>query len=332
MIGFYRPGALWLFVVLVCLFVWMRRRGCGSAVRFPFVFWGSDIPPGLPLWYRIASLLRDAALWGMLSLMVLILSGPYLVEREQVVVSDPPTIVIALDVSPSMGAMDIPGRQRFQVAREVIRGFVRSYPHMAVGLVLFGKEALLEVPPTIDVEYFLERLEAVRLFSLGDGTALGMGVGTSLLHLSRVNASFRAVVILTDGKNTTGEILPETAAEMARELGIPLFTVGVGSDRPVSLDVIDPSTGTRYAGVLEEGYDEETLRRIAEISGGQFFSGYTPTSLHRIFQYIGATATADVRRQLAVRVVSLHAGLLRMALLCAALWFLLHYAVLGEVL
>ena len=112
----------------------------------------------------------------MLSLMVLILSGPYLVERKQVVVSDPPTIVIALDVSPSMGAMDIPGKQRFQVAPDVIREFVRSYPHMAVGLVLFGKEAMLEVPPTIDGSISWKGWKPSASSPSVNGTPLGMAV------------------------------------------------------------------------------------------------------------------------------------------------------------
>lgn len=331
MIGFSYPVVLWLIIPAFLLVFYSRKYGNGNFISFPFSYWNkaTKIKPGLlySVLYYVSVISFSLAM-----LFTLIASaGPYITESRKTVSDTPPVIIVALDVSPSMGAMDVPGKSRFEIAKKVIKDFASEYPGISIGLVTFGSDAILDVPPTLDRDFLIKKLDEKKVFSLGDGTAIGMGLGVSVLHLSGINSKYKAVILVTDGKNTAGEIFPETAAALAKDLGIPVYTIGIGSDKPVNLDVIDPETGTRYTGTLEEGFDRETLARIADTSGGAFFSAYTQNYIKNIFRKIASFSSDRQQIKYSVRKREIHYSFVLYALVLFSLWLLLSRIVLKEV-
>lgn len=269
--------------------------GRGSTIHYAFVNWrgtGFRNPLGLA---RFGSGVLGVLFWVGFACLLVALTSPVLIQRERVFLSRGVDIMIVLDISPTMSALDSPGVTRFEAAKNVIRSFVQRRRNDPVGLTIFGTEAALRVPPTLDYAYLLENLGQVQLEELGIGTALGMGIGLGALHLNQSTASEKIMILLTDGRQNSGEILPEAAAELARSRGIRIYTIGLGSNRPVAGQVTDPATGIRYYGNIVEHVDVEGLTRIAALTGGEYFSAANPGALESIFQSIDSLERVESR-------------------------------------
>ncbi|MEM5948373.1 VWA domain-containing protein [Spirochaetia bacterium 38H-sp] len=332
MIGFSNPVFLWLLIPAAFILLYTFKYGKGSFVSFPFSFWNKKcgIKPGFL--YAFLYYMSVISFFSAILFAILATAGPYITDNKKTVSDTPPVIMIALDVSPSMGAMDVPGKPRFEIAKQVIKDFASEYPGISLGLVTFGNDAVLDVPPTLDRNFLLDKLSEKRVFSLGDGTALGMGLGVALLHLSGVESSYKAIILVTDGKNTAGEIFPETAAALAGEMGIPIYAIGIGSDKPVRLDIVDPSTGTRYSGTLEEGFDKDLLMEISSISGGAFFSAYTQNYIKNIFRRIASLSSDKQELKYVISKRDIHYDFIFYSLIAFSFWLFLSRLVLREVL
>ncbi len=293
---FDRPGYLGLlllvpFAVYVRHF-WPRR---GGRMSFAFVIWpdrGFAPPPlGLGLLYRVGIV----SFWLGVVLLIVGLAGPSRVTRERVFLNKGIDMMIVLDESPSMAAQDFAPVNRFETARDVIERFVQSRENDAIGLVSFGKEAALRVPPTLDYGAFRTRLRELQIMDLGDGTAIGMGLAIAALHLEQSTADERVIILLTDGENNAGEISPETAARVAAEMGIRIYAIGIGSEDAAPLEFVDPETGRVYRGTFEGGFDEALLQRIAESAGGAYFYAGSGGTLGAIFDAIDSLETVERR-------------------------------------
>jgi len=175
-----------------------------------------------------------------------------------------------MDVSPSMAALDMDGKNRFNTGRALIIEFANSRPSDSVGLVAFGEDAALLLPPTSDRLALEQRLNQLRLGEFGDGTALGMGIATAAYHLDKSDAKRKVVVVITDGENNAGVIHPETAAGLLRDMGISFWVIAVGSAGEVPIDYTDPYTGIRHRGLFDSRYDVESIRRLTNAGGGTF--------------------------------------------------------------
>jgi Ca-activated chloride channel family protein len=208
-------------------------------------------------------------------------------------------IVVALDVSGSMAAEDFQPRNRLEVAKEVVGGFVKRRTSDRVGLVVFAGRSLTKSPPTTDTGVLLRQLDDVRLEMLPDGTAIGSGLATALTRLRRSQAKSRVIVLVTDGANNAGEIDPQTAADMAKAMEVRAYTVlvGRGGRVPIPVSVEDPITGqVRQQTVMTEvQIDEGLLKRIAERTGGEFFRAADPESLRAIFDRIDRLEKSEIR-------------------------------------
>lgn len=312
---FEEPGWLLLLLLLPVLW-WLRFRWKGRGGRLPLpVSFGAEglfgaSRKGRLWWWRLG----EASFWIGLLLWIAGLAGPALLYRERIHLSPGADLMIVLDESPSMAARDFPPLNRFDTARETIRRFVRVRENDAVGLVTFGREAALRVPPTLDYSHFLERLDSLEMMSLGDGTALGMGLALGALHLQTSSARDRIVIALTDGVNNAGEVNPETAASMMAALGIRLYIIGLGSDGPVPLEITDPDSGLTLAGTLEGGFNEALLKQLVTGNpGSAYFTATTAGNLDNVFRAIDSRENAARRTQTQVRTESLHRLLLGVA-------------------
>ena len=242
-------------------------------------------------------------------------------------------IVVALDASGSMAAEDFKPKNRFFVAKAATRTFVSGRPQDRLGLITFAGRSRTVVPLTTDRDMLLGRLADLRLGEQGDGTAIGMALGNALARLNASKAKSKVIVLVTDGGNNAGEVDPDTAANVAKGLGIRVYTIGVGTDAgPVEIPVPvrDPQTGrvVERRVMAEVEVDEKLLGRIAETTGGRFFRATDPSGLARTYAEIDRLEKTEVKtttytrwRETFPRVLVPAAGLLAVAALLALLVF-----------
>lgn len=296
-----RPIYLLLYLLLpVLYYIRHIHRWRGGRLPVPFAIYNGGVfrPPKTirVLLLRVSSLM----FWAGLALLILALTGPTRTERERIYLSRGIDIMLVLDVSPSMAAEDFQPVNRFETARSVIRRFVDQRPNDQIGLVAFSAEAALRVPPTLNYDHLVDSLDALQLMELGDGTAIGMGVALASLHLQGSSASERVIVLLTDGVNNAGEISPQAAAEVAGDAGVRIYAIGVGSGQEARIEVRDPETGQLYRGTVRGSYDQSTLERIAELSGGSYFTAGSAGTLESVFDAIGTAESTERRVQIRV--------------------------------
>jgi len=175
-------------------------------------------------------------------------------------------IVMAIDISGSMLAMDFAPKNRLSAAVSVAKDFVQRRPNDRFGLVAFSEYALTQIPLTFDHLAMLNSLDKLKVNEEASATAIGMGLAKAVARLHNSTAKSRVIILITDGVSNTGEIDPLTAAEMAKELGIKVYPIGVGSKGLVPFPYADPIFGTRYVNTFID-LDMETLNKIAETTG-----------------------------------------------------------------
>jgi len=330
---FEHPGVLAL-LILVPVGIYFRHaaKSRGGVIRYPFRIWrGNGYYSRMNL-TRILFTVASVSFWLGAVGIILALAGPAQVKRDRVYLSRGIDMMIVLDESPSMAAQDFVPGNRFETARDVIRRFVEKRENDPIGLVSFSKEAALRVPPTVDYSQLLAGLDDLSIMSLGDGTAIGMGIALGALHLSSSTASQKIIILLTDGKNNSGEILPETAARVAAQMGIRIYAIGIGNDRPTPLEFTDPRTGQVYRGSFEGGFDEALLQKIASISGGAYFYAGTSGTLEAVFRAIDSIETVEKRVRIEVKTTPRYREVLLLALGLILLDFVLRKLVLREVI
>jgi len=203
-------------------------------------------------------------------LLFLSAAGPSIRISETVWLNRGADIIFIIDVSPSMAAIDMDGKNRFNAGKILIENFAQKRPSDSIGLVAVGEDAALILPPTTDREVLSLRLEQMQIGELGDGTALGMGLAVASYHLERSNAKRKVAVLITDGENNAGALHPETAAGFLTEAGAAFWIIAVGSAGEVPIDYLDPYTKIRRTGIFDSRYDVESLRRLSAAGNGTF--------------------------------------------------------------
>lgn len=196
-------------------------------------------------------------------------------------------IMLALDTSTSMQAIDFDPLNRMQATKKIAREFAAKRKNDRVGIVAFGGAAILACPPTLDREAVLGFLDQVDIgMTKTDGTAIGSGLMTALLHIKKLPSKSKTVILLTDGRNNAGSVDPLTAAKTAQALGVKVYAIGAGKRGGGIFVVPDPLLGTRRVKIPEEEIDEETLTKIAETTGGKYFRATELNELRAIFEEI----------------------------------------------
>lgn len=187
-------------------------------------------------------------------------------------------IVMAIDVSTSMLEQDF-SPNRLEAAKEVAAEFVSKRPNDRIGVVVFAGESFTQCPPTIDHSIVLKQIKLIRDGIIEDGTAIGMGLATSVRTLKNSNAKSRVCILLTDGVNTAGTIDPNTAIEIARAFKVKVYCIGVGTPRNNIL-----------------GIDEPLMRRISGITGGLYFRAGSLERLKQIYAQINELETSEIEK------------------------------------
>ena len=228
---------------------------------------------------------------GYISL-VFAFADPVRVKSEKVYTSRGTDILFVLDTSPSMTAKDLGDISRLDTARQAIKVLVPASGGTHFGLVAMASEAALIVPPTTDKKLFFERLDSLSPGSLGDGTSLGAGLSTAVYHLAGSPAPKKCIVLVTDGENNAGSIHPENGAALAREYGITLYVLGVGTQGAVPIDYVDPVSGKVYSGYLDSRFDASALEKIALIGKGRYFGVETSNALSAALEAIAEKEVA----------------------------------------
>lgn len=197
-------------------------------------------------------------------------------------------IMLAMDVSTSMLAEDLKPN-RIEAAKQVAAEFIAGRPNDNIGLTIFAGESFTQCPMTTDHSSLLNLLQNVRTDIaqrglIEDGTAIGMGLANAVSRLKDSKAKSKVVILLTDGSNNRGDISPMTAAEIAKSLGIRVYTVGVGTNKVAPYPMV-VAGGVQYVNIPVE-IDNETLSNIAKTTDGDFYRATNTKELHNIYQEI----------------------------------------------
>jgi Ca-activated chloride channel family protein len=218
-----------------------------------------------------------------MALFVVVLARPQSSTRWENTTTEGIDIMISLDISTSMLAMDFQPN-RLEAAKKVAMEFISGREHDRMGLVVFAGEAFTQCPLTTDRAVLLNLFSGIKTGLIEDGTAIGNGLATAVARLKDSDAISRVVILLSDGENNRGEVAPITAAEIARTFGIRVYTVGVGSVGTAPFPVQTPF-GTQIRD-MEVKIDEDMLRQIASITGGQYFRATNNLKLAEIYKEI----------------------------------------------
>ncbi len=285
---FYRfadPQFLILLATIPLLAIWFGkfRSRRGSAIRYSNVE-RVKVAAGIRAgWFRhILPTLRLLAL----SALIVAFARPQTGITSDTVTTEGIDIMLALDLSSSMLAEDL-RPNRVEAAKEVAAEFVSGRRSDRIGLVVFAAEAYTQAPLTLDYGIVANFLRTLEVGLIADGTAIGMGIATAVKRLQNSRAASRVVIVLTDGRNNRGEIDPITAAQLARTLGVRVYTIGAGTRGEARYPVDDPTFGRRYVNVRVD-IDETTLREAAELTGGRYFRATNRESLQQIYEEIDA--------------------------------------------
>jgi Ca-activated chloride channel family protein len=197
--------------------------------------------------------------------------------------------MLVLDVSRSMLAEDFTiGSQRanrLEAVRQVTQRFIEERPNDRIGLVAFAGRPYLVSPLTLDHDWLIKNLDRVQIGLVEDGTAIGSAIASGANRLKNKDSKTKLIVLLTDGDNNAGKVMPLTAAEAAKALGVRIYTIGAGTRGNAPYPVTGPFGQTRYQSIPVQ-FDENVLRQIASISGGEYFRATDTRSLNEIFAEI----------------------------------------------
>jgi Ca-activated chloride channel family protein len=202
-------------------------------------------------------------------------------------------IVMAIDVSSSMLARDLKPN-RLSALKEVAANFIRKRPNDRIGLVVYAGESFTQTPITSDKTIVLNALREVTYGQLNDGTAIGMGLATSVNRLKESKAKSKIIILLTDGVNNSGFIEPQTAAELAVEFGIKTYTIGLGTNGNALSPIAYNPDGTFRYGMRQVEIDEKLLEEIADVTGGQYFRATNNSKLEAIYDEINKLEKTEV--------------------------------------
>jgi Ca-activated chloride channel family protein len=227
--------------------------------------------------------------------MIVGLARPQRTNSHTEVTANGIDIVLGLDVSGSMEALDFSVNNyrvnRIAVVKSVVARFIDERPNDRIGLVAFAGSPYIVSPLTLDHDWLLQNLERINVGLGDDGTAIGSAIAAAVNHLRTTTAKSKVVILLTDGVNNSGKISPLSAAEAARALGVKVYTIGVGVRGNAPLPVRDEA-GRTHMMMMNVDVDEKTLQAVAKETGGLFYRATDTDSLQKIYEQINRYETS----------------------------------------
>jgi Ca-activated chloride channel family protein len=288
----------WAFALLALLplMAWIRgRAGRGAALQYS----------GLSLFGAAARQrqARPGALLAALRYLTLIclivaLARPQRVDATSQVQESGIDMMLAIDLSPSMQALDyhLNGQEisRVDLVRMTVGQFIDERPNDRIGMVAFAGQAYLMSPLTLDHDWLQENVQRLQVGLAGDATAIGSAIAVCCNRLRDQHGKSKIIVLLTDGANNAGKITPLAAAQAAKALGIKIYTIGAGSADVAKFPTRDPFTGARTYTTIPVDIDEHALQQIADLTGGKFFRAADADAMKNCYAAINKLETTRV--------------------------------------
>lgn len=282
---FAHPHFLWTLLIIIPITVWyvLKQRNLHATISLSTTQPFAKLPR---TWKEYLRHLLFVLRMGTLACLIVVMARPQERDSWRTTSTEGTDIVLALDVSSSMMARDF-DPDRFGAAKEVAARFIAGRESDNIGIVVFAGESLTGVPMTVDRAQLLQYLQNLSMNVLEDGTAIGDGIATALNRLKEGKAKSKSIILLTDGSNNTGVVAPVTASEVAKELGVKIYTIGIGTNGSA------PFPTRTLTGRIEYHpqpvvIDEATLRTIADSTGGKYFRATGNRVLEEIFAEIDA--------------------------------------------
>ncbi len=295
---FLYPHLLWFLALLPIIALLRGKRGAAPALVFSttslitFLAEGRKARPG-----RLLAALRLLAL----GLLIVACARPQQGSTTTEIEASGIDILLAVDVSGSMEALDftLQGKpaNRLDVVKSVIRQFVEQRPNDRIGLLAFSGRPYMVSPLTLDHDWLLQRLQSLSLGMVEDGTAIGSAIGVGVNRLQEKDAKSRILILLTDGMNNAGTVPPIVAAEAAEALGIKVYTIGAGTKGEAPMPMQDGFGRKRLVRVKVD-IDDETLGRVAAMTGAHYFRATDTASLEKVYGEINnmETTTRTIKK------------------------------------
>ena len=288
---FANPYLLWLLalvVPMVAYYIYRTLQG-GAAIRISSIAGARKAPRTLRYWLRHAPfVLRTAAV----AALIVALARPQDVEEQSRTNAEGIDIMLSIDISGSMLARDFQPN-RLEAAKEVASSFISDRVGDRIGVAVFAGESFTQSPLTTDKSTLQTMLARVRSGVIEDGTAIGNGLATAINRLRESEAKSKVVILLTDGVNNRGEIAPLMAADIAADMGIKVYTIGVGQRGKAPYPVVDRFGEISYQ-MMDVEIDEETLTEIATRTGGKYFRATDKDKLKAIYDEINTLEKSKV--------------------------------------
>jgi Ca-activated chloride channel family protein len=272
--------------------------------------------------------LPDALRMAAIGLAVVALARPQAGFSNRNISTEGIDIVLALDISSSMYAIDFKPN-RIAAAKEAAIEFIEARPSDRIGLVVFAGEAFTQCPITLDHLLLKNLVQEADNWQLEDGTALGDGLFMAVTRLAdTVEVNTKVIILLTDGVRTAGEFSPLDAASAAAQLQMRIYTIGVGSQTNSPIPVVDKNGRNIYDLDPRISFDEEALQQIAETTGGQYFRATSNEKLKEIYRQIDSIEKQKVEVSVTQRYEERFHLFAWLALICLAMEVVLRYTIL----
>jgi Ca-activated chloride channel family protein len=283
---FLQPEWLWLLPLLPLVMLWRGRRGPIAAIEYSDVSLAREVARGSRS--RIGRLVWLLPILAG-ALMIVGLARPQRAHSRTEVSANGIDIVLGLDVSGSMQALDFlvdhQRVNRIEVVKSVVSKFIDERSDDRIGLIAFAGAPYLVSPITLDHDWLQQNLERVTIGTGDDGTAIGSAIAAGVNRLRLTPAKSKVIILLTDGINNTGKISPLAAAEAAKAMGVKIYTIGVGVRGYAPIPVRDAVGNTRLM-TMKVDVDEKTLQAVAQETGGKFYRATDTDSLQKIYEEI----------------------------------------------
>lgn len=319
---FENPYLLFLLILVPIIFYFLLKNQSFVSIKFSSVELFEGIPKSLKeKLYFLPALLRCLAL----SLFIIALARPQHGNSTSEIISEGIDIVLTIDTSGSMKALDfeLDGKEanRLDVVKSVVSDFVDQRKYDRMGMIVFGEEAYTQCPLTLDGNTIKQFLDWVEIGIAGDGTSIGRALATSVKRLKDEKTKSKIIILLTDGINNDMDITPKMAAEIAKDHNIKVYTIGVGSRGPVPYPEMT-LFGMRKISVRLD-LDEESLKEIADITGGLYFRATDSEELKKIYSTIDQLEKTEVKVKEYQNFNDLFSGFVFLGLLLLFVEFLL---------
>lgn len=293
-ITFLNPEFFWLFLLIPVVVVWLflKRNHQSATLKISSVegFKGSNT-----LLVRLKPFLGVLRLLALSSLIVA-MARPRTVDiSNKTKTTKGIDIVMAIDVSGSMLAKDLKPN-RMEALKRVAADFVDQRPNDRIGLVVYASEAYTKTPVTSDKAIILEAIKSIKYDNvLQDGTGIGMGLATAVNRLKDSKAKSKVIILLTDGVNNAGFIEPETASDIAKQYGIKVYTVGIGTNGMAMFPYAVAANGQFLFQMMKVEIDEQLMKSIARKTDGKYFRATSNDKLAEIYEAINKLETTEIQ-------------------------------------